>query len=203
MLSAQDGHEQVARALLKAGANVNHSADDGRTASMQASKHGHEHVARALLKAGAALDTRGPQQFTALMFASSNGHDLCARTLLEAGADVNAAAWVGWVGCAVGVTTCICCLPCMVCGMMPCVMCGQTALDVASDESMRTILLQHNARSLRMQALCFLVGSRRRGRQKTDMSALEMTPSSRDATEHAPRTNRMDRAVQKAPLLHT
>ena len=44
MLSAQDGHEQVARALLKAGANVNHSADDGRTALMQASQNGHEHT---------------------------------------------------------------------------------------------------------------------------------------------------------------
>ena len=53
MLAAQNGHEQVARVLLEAGAVVIAQTNDGTTALMLAAHNGHEQVARVLLEAGA------------------------------------------------------------------------------------------------------------------------------------------------------
>ena len=53
MLAAQNGHEQVARVLLEAGAVVGAQNNDGSTALMHAARNGHEQVARVLLEAGA------------------------------------------------------------------------------------------------------------------------------------------------------
>ena len=55
MRAAQNGHEQVARVLLKAGAVVDAQENDGGTALMCAALNGHEQVARVLLEAGAEL----------------------------------------------------------------------------------------------------------------------------------------------------
>ena len=56
MAAAQDGHEQCALALIKAGANVNATEEDDYTALIVACQNGHEQCARALLEAGAAVD---------------------------------------------------------------------------------------------------------------------------------------------------
>ena len=55
MLAAQNGHEQVARVLLEAGAVVGAQENDdaGLTALMHAAENGHEQIARVLLEAGA------------------------------------------------------------------------------------------------------------------------------------------------------
>ena len=45
MLAAQNGHEQVARVLLEAGAVVIAQTNDGTTALMLAAHNGHEQVA--------------------------------------------------------------------------------------------------------------------------------------------------------------
>ena len=82
MISAQNGHDLCARALLEAGAAVDHAAANGATALMLACAGNHELCARALIEAKAEIDKVGPQGFTALMFSASNGHDLCAPTLL-------------------------------------------------------------------------------------------------------------------------
>ena len=50
MLSAQNGHELVARVLLKAKADPNKATKLGTTALMKASENGHELVARVLLE---------------------------------------------------------------------------------------------------------------------------------------------------------
>ena len=49
MCAAQNGHEQVARALLEAGAVVGAQTNDGGTALMCAALNGHEQVARPLV----------------------------------------------------------------------------------------------------------------------------------------------------------
>ena len=53
MYAAMNGHEQVARVLLEAGAVVGAEDNDGSTALMLAAHNGHEQVARVLLEAGA------------------------------------------------------------------------------------------------------------------------------------------------------
>ena len=68
--------------LLDAGAVVNHSAEDGRTALITACQQGHEHVARALLEAGAQKDVQTNMGSTAFSLAKKNGHtEICS--LLE------------------------------------------------------------------------------------------------------------------------
>ena len=85
-------HEQVARALLEAGAAADARQPDGETSLTISCRGGHESCTRLLLEAGAAIDLAlkpdaedGPC-FTALMFAAQNGHELCACALLKAGA---------------------------------------------------------------------------------------------------------------------
>ena len=87
-LAAQNGHEQVARDLLKAGAVVSAQTNTGGTALMLAAQNGHEQVARDLLKAGASVDETEGKGWTALMFAAQNGNEQVALVLLEAGASL-------------------------------------------------------------------------------------------------------------------
>ena len=77
MLAAQNGHEQVARDLLKAGAVVGAQNNKGWTALMFAAQNGHEQVALVLLEAGAAAG------FRVLIVAAFHGHMRCARVLLK------------------------------------------------------------------------------------------------------------------------
>ena len=81
--------EQVALDLLKAGAAVDATEEDGWTALMFAAQGGHDSCALELLKAGAAVDATDEDGYTALMFAAQNGHDPCARALLKARADID------------------------------------------------------------------------------------------------------------------
>ena len=73
MFAAQNGHEQVARVLLEAGAVVGVQTKDGRTALMYAAHNGHEPCLRALLEAGASLKVVSIDNFTMLMAASLGG----------------------------------------------------------------------------------------------------------------------------------
>ena len=73
MHAAQDGHEQVARVLLEAGAVVGAQENAGWTALMFAAQNGHEQVVRVLLEAGASLKVVSIDNFTMLMAASLGG----------------------------------------------------------------------------------------------------------------------------------
>ena len=53
MLSSQNGHELVARDLIKAGADLEKQTAKGSTALMLAAQNNHDRVARALLENGA------------------------------------------------------------------------------------------------------------------------------------------------------
>ncbi|MBK8239355.1 MAG: ankyrin repeat domain-containing protein [Deltaproteobacteria bacterium] len=89
VLAARDGHVEVVRALLRAGAKVDaRTGLGGETALVSAAIDGHADVVDALLVAGASVDLPNAWGKTALMWASDNGHDAAVRRLLAGGADV-------------------------------------------------------------------------------------------------------------------
>jgi ankyrin repeat protein len=82
------GHLAVVEALIEAGANVNHIADNGLTSLMAATTKEHIDIVRALLAAGAdprfALTAAGPLYgATALDYAKAMNHPAII-ALLEA-----------------------------------------------------------------------------------------------------------------------
>ena len=87
--AARDGHAEVVRLLLAAGADVNAQNQFGYTALMGAAFHGHFEVVRLLLAAGADVNTQDQGGSTALILAAINGHAEVVRLLLAAGANVN------------------------------------------------------------------------------------------------------------------
>jgi ankyrin repeat protein len=52
--AAQNGHEKIARALIKAGADVNKTNDNGVTPLFNAAENGHATIVQILTDAGAA-----------------------------------------------------------------------------------------------------------------------------------------------------
>ena len=85
--AASSGLTEVARLLLRAGANKDLAHRDGRTPLMCASEKGHLQIARLLLEAGAEKNATDRGSLTALMLASLRGHVELVRLLLEAGAE--------------------------------------------------------------------------------------------------------------------
>ena len=78
-LTAEEGAEDIVRALLGKSADVDLVASDGTTPLHAACKFGHDLCARALLEAGADVNKEGPQGFSYLMVACQNGHEQVAR----------------------------------------------------------------------------------------------------------------------------
>ena len=88
MLAAENGHVEIARLLLDAGADKNLQNERDSTALMLAARNGHVEIARQLLKAGADIDQREfGDGYTALFFAAESGHVEIVQLLLEAGAN--------------------------------------------------------------------------------------------------------------------
>ena len=98
-------HEQVVRALIEAGANVHHAADDSFNSLMYACQNGHvevctsfepsisdvteatdvrnhEQVVRIVLEAGAEVDAQTNTGFTSLILSAQNGHEQVHRYLI-------------------------------------------------------------------------------------------------------------------------
>ena len=92
--SAQ-GHVEVVRALLAAGAEVNAADNAGKSALIWASYKGRVEIVRAMLAAGAGVDAATDLGYTALINASDKGHVEVVRVLLAAGAGVDAASNAG------------------------------------------------------------------------------------------------------------
>ncbi len=87
-IASQDGHINGVKLLIKAGADLNQTRNDGSTSLFMASQNGHAKAVEILVKAGADLNqTRGG--VTPLFMASKNGHAEVVQILVKAGADLN------------------------------------------------------------------------------------------------------------------
>ena len=89
-LAAMNGHSDVVRLLLEAGADKDAAMQHGTTALHPAAANGHSDVARLLLEAGADNDAAMQHGTTALHKAALHGHLDVVRLLLEARADKDA-----------------------------------------------------------------------------------------------------------------
>lgn len=98
MLAATNGHVEVVKLLLAAGAMVDainythHPSVNGafKTALHMAAESGHAEVVQLLLAAGAYIDLRDQHGYSALHFAALNGHVVVAELLLASGFHVDA-----------------------------------------------------------------------------------------------------------------
>ena len=72
--SARNGHLEVVRALIKAGADVNAKDNDGWTPLHYSAWNGHLEVARALIEAGADVNAKENGGSTPLHAAAEKGH---------------------------------------------------------------------------------------------------------------------------------
>jgi predicted LPLAT superfamily acyltransferase len=88
-VAANKGLVETLRALVEAGAAVDHASNDGCTALWVAAHHGHVEAMQALLAAGAEVNHVDNKGFTALDVAASSGHVEAINALLAAGAAIN------------------------------------------------------------------------------------------------------------------
>ena len=85
-----NGHLDVVRVLLEAGADLHATDNGGRTPLHRACDNGHLDVVRVLFEAGADLHATDDGGRTPLHLACDNGHFDVVRVLFEAGADLHA-----------------------------------------------------------------------------------------------------------------
>jgi len=81
ILAASEGHAIIGRALLRAGARVNHQNNYGDTALIVASAGGELSMVKELIRAGANVNLRDEDGHTALYYAETRGHRRCANYL--------------------------------------------------------------------------------------------------------------------------
>ncbi|KAG8579262.1 hypothetical protein GDO81_010781 [Engystomops pustulosus] len=91
MEAAQEGHLDLVKYLLSAGANVHAATATGDTALTYACENGHTDVAEALLQAGADLEHESEGGRSPLMKAARAGHLCTVQFLLSKGANINKA----------------------------------------------------------------------------------------------------------------
>jgi len=87
MLAALHGQLEVARLLVRKGAEINRT---GWTPLHYAAANGHADVVRYLLDENAYIDAQSPNRTTPLMMAARHGHSDAVRLLVQAGADPTA-----------------------------------------------------------------------------------------------------------------
>jgi ankyrin repeat protein len=96
LLALSQGHAEVAKYLLEAGADATLADEVGNAALHQAAGRGHAETVRLLLSySKAELNVRGQDGGPPLLLALSRGHAEVVKYLLEAGADVTLADEVG------------------------------------------------------------------------------------------------------------
>jgi len=100
MVAAANGHTEVARLLIEAGADVHAKTEvkdisrarryGGWTPLLLAARNGHTETIKLLIETGADIDAQNNMGWTALMIAIMEGDNDTFRVLIEEGADVNA-----------------------------------------------------------------------------------------------------------------
>ena len=102
MKAADNGHDQIVRELIRAGADVNGKDNDKRTALHKASWRGHSSVIKTLAEAGANLNVQDEWGMTPLMKAADWGRANVVVELIRAGADVSVVSSCEWWSVAAG-----------------------------------------------------------------------------------------------------
>jgi ankyrin repeat protein len=96
-VAACTGNLDITEILLNAGANVNATTRDGRTAVQEAAKIGATDIVELLIKRGADLEISPSKHAdTPLISAAAKGHTATVKALLTAGANIRAAQSGGW-----------------------------------------------------------------------------------------------------------
>lgn len=88
-LAAEYGHEEIAKVLCEAGADVNLTDTDGETPLIRAAAGGYESLVLMLLKEGSNIQAQGRRYGTALHGAALHGHVDVVKILLSHGAGIN------------------------------------------------------------------------------------------------------------------
>ena len=90
MEAASNGHKEIVKVLIDAGAEVNAQDDLNNTALIEAAKKGHKSIVEMLLDAGANVNIQEKiRGNTAIIEAASNGHKETFEVLIKAGANIN------------------------------------------------------------------------------------------------------------------
>ena len=87
-LATIHGHQDIVRALVEAGSDVDAKASNGQTALHLTTIYGHYDTVRALINAGSDVDAQSSEGQTALHVAIAKGFLDMVRVLVEAGSDV-------------------------------------------------------------------------------------------------------------------
>src|SRR5437667_8668466 len=85
--AVSQNHNEVAKLLLKKGANVNHQYEGGFTPLMHAAFAGNVELVNLLLEKGADPNARNGEGKTPLTFAREKGHDSVVELLRKRGAE--------------------------------------------------------------------------------------------------------------------
>lgn len=97
--AAENGDEDIVKALLQTGADVNQTDSDNNTALMQATENGHNKIVKLLIEKGADVDMENDYDETALSIARKNGSRFITGILRGAGVsndhDINLKGFVG------------------------------------------------------------------------------------------------------------
>ena len=93
MISLSYGHEDIAKLLLKNGANINDKNDIGWTPLMAASQGGCFKMVKLLIKRNADINAIGYNGYTALWYALGSRHFKIAKLLIKKKADMDAHHW--------------------------------------------------------------------------------------------------------------
>jgi ankyrin repeat protein len=89
-LAAMNGHLEISKALITAGADVNAGDNENSPPIVNAALGAHYDVVKLLLKKGASATLKDDNEMTPLHFAAMGGNAQIIKLLLDKGADVNA-----------------------------------------------------------------------------------------------------------------
>jgi uncharacterized protein len=88
-LACINGHSDIVRALIAAGADVHVSGRGGESQLMIAARTGVPEVVQALIDAGARIEAIDAREQTALMWAAAEGNTAAIKVLIKAGAKID------------------------------------------------------------------------------------------------------------------